>query len=183
MSQLNAKGNKRGMYNHVHNLGKNNIKYKHGLSNTDLFKTWNRIRYRCYNKKYKQFKDYGGKGVRLSDEFNNFDVFYEYVIKLGWYKGCHISRMNDVGNYERGNIKILTPEQNRKEMLTRRYIKIRNIDLDVEFESCYEASQFIKQKLGLSSKIKTIAENIRTKGLKGSISYGYRWVVMPNDSR
>lgn len=178
MAHLNSKGNKRGIH-HNHTRGEKSNLYKHGLKDDPLFITWNHIRYRCNNKNYKQWKDYGGNGVKLSDEFNDFSVFHEYMYSIGWYKGCHISRIGDSGNYERGNIVVLTPEENRKEMLKRRYVHLRCIELNKSFESVYEAAEFIMKLQNRTSKIKTIAENIRCKGLyNGSTSYGYTWEVI-----
>lgn len=176
-SHLNSKGNKRGMHNN-RATGKDNFNYKHGLDGCPLHVTWCHIRYRCNDVNYKQYKDYGGKGVKLSDEFQEFKPFYDYMQELGWYKGCHISRKGDQGNYERGNIEIKTAEENREEALERRRVKVRNVTLGIEYDSVYHAAAFIKEQQGLTSKDKTIAENIRCKGLKGSISYGYEWEVV-----
>lgn len=174
---LNSKGNKRGMHNN-HAKGKRNGFYKHGMRNHPLYITWMHIRERCNNENFKQWKNYGGKGVKLSEEFNDFKAFYDYMMEIGWYKGCHISRKNDIGNYERGNVEIKTPEENREEAVARQRIKVRNITLNKEYDSVYHAAKEVKQIQGLTSKDKTIAENIRCKGLKGSVSYGYEWEVV-----
>ncbi len=176
-AHLNTKGNKRGMHSN-HARGERSHCYRHGMKDSPLYTTWVHINYRCNDTNYKQWNNYGGKGVKLSDEFQDFKVFHDYMMSIGWYKGCHVSRKNDLGNYERDNIEIKTPQENRQEAVDRVKIKVKNIDLDMIFNSVYEAAEYIQQHDGYVSKRKTIAENIRCKGLKGSVSYGYRWEVV-----
>lgn len=37
----------------------------HGLSHTPVGRSWRMMMYRCYDKKCKQFKDYGGRGIMV----------------------------------------------------------------------------------------------------------------------
>jgi len=49
----------------------------HGLSRTSIFEVWNNMKRRCNDKSNKQFKDYGGRGIKVCDEWNNsFEAFY-----------------------------------------------------------------------------------------------------------
>lgn len=42
------------------------------------YETWCRIKYRCYNKKSKDYNDYGGRGIEMCDEWkNSFENFYK----------------------------------------------------------------------------------------------------------
>jgi hypothetical protein len=183
MKQLNKSGNLRGMHtNHV--AGIKNNKYKHGLSHTWLYKKYRKIMERCYNPNNKSYKDYGDKGVKLSDEFlNDFKAFYDYMLDIGWYKGCDISRYNDVGNYERGNLKILTHSQNTREAAIKKGTKVFCKETQELFLTTFDAAQWIKDTYKYDGKVKTIAENIRCKGLKGSVSYGHTWEVIDNDTQ
>jgi len=66
---------------------------KHGMTNTPLFKVWTGILHRCYYKKAENYKNYGGKGVVVCDEWrNNFINFYDWAIKNGWEKGLQIDK-------------------------------------------------------------------------------------------
>ncbi len=40
------------------------FKIKHGKRKTRLYNIWTDMKTRCYNKKYTQYKDYGGRGAR-----------------------------------------------------------------------------------------------------------------------
>jgi len=69
---------------------------------------WQAQKKRCYNPNFKQFKDYGGRGIIMSDEFkNDFSVWLNYLMSLenAFIDGYSIDRVDNNGNYERGNLK------------------------------------------------------------------------------
>ena len=39
----------------------------HGLTHHRLYKTWKSMMQRCLNKKHPQYKDYGGRGIKVCD--------------------------------------------------------------------------------------------------------------------
>lgn len=73
------------------------------------------IKYRCKNPECKQYKDYGGRNIELKFTINGFidyvinDLGYDTVEML---KGLQIDRINNNGNYERGNIRFVTAKTN-----------------------------------------------------------------------
>jgi hypothetical protein len=94
-----------------------NNRRTHGMKGTKIYHVWDSIKYRCLNPNYRQWKDYGGRGVTICDEWaKSFEAFYDYVSKLPNYrgKGYSIDRINNDGNYEPGNVRWATRiEQNR----------------------------------------------------------------------
>lgn len=68
------------------------IKSNHGLSRHPLNNTWASIRARCNNPKSKKYIDYGARGVRICDEWNDFVSFYEWCITNGWKAGMQIDK-------------------------------------------------------------------------------------------
>ena len=49
----------------------------HGLTHTPEYQVWIGIKARCYNKKNKDYCNYGGRGIEMSDEWrDNFEAFY-----------------------------------------------------------------------------------------------------------
>lgn len=65
----------------------------HGLSGHPLFRLWIGIRSRCYNKNMDNYPYYGGKGVKMCDEWlENFKTFYDWAIAAGWKKGLQIDK-------------------------------------------------------------------------------------------
>ncbi|MDL2315621.1 hypothetical protein LJC59_00865 [Desulfovibrio sp. OttesenSCG-928-A18] len=80
-----------------------------------LHSVWHFIKRRCYNTKERFYKDYGGRGITLCDEWlNDFQAFYDYCMACGWQPGLQIDRINNDGNYEPGNIRFVTNKENNR---------------------------------------------------------------------
>lgn len=76
----------------------------HGLRNHPLHETWTRMKGRCYNKKNEKYKDYGGRGIYVCEEWKkDFKSFYDWSIENGWQEGLTIDRRNNDGIYEPAN--------------------------------------------------------------------------------
>lgn len=90
----------------------NNIDYKHGLSNHRIFGIWCGMKSRCYNKKNKAYKYYGGRGISICDEWrNDFESFFLWSINNGHNKKLSIDRIDNDGNYEPENCRWATAKQ------------------------------------------------------------------------
>lgn len=75
----------------------------HGMTNEPLYIVWQGMKGRCNNKKSSSYKDYGGRGIRICPEWNEFINFYNWAIKNGYKNGLTIDRINIDGNYEPSN--------------------------------------------------------------------------------
>ena len=105
-----------------YNKEKTSLRFKkHGMKGTKAYSTWYGIKTRCFNKNCERFNDYGGRGITMCKEWKeDFLTFYKDVSELphAFENGYSIDRINNNGNYEKGNVKFSTPhEQN---MNTRR---------------------------------------------------------------
>ena len=98
-------------------FGSNALKHGHRRSHTGEYKTWEAMKTRCTNTKFKQFKDYGGRGIKVCEEWlHSFENFLDYLIETKMYPkpdGLSIDRINNDGNYEPGNIRWATPSQQK----------------------------------------------------------------------
>ena len=84
------------------------------------YAAWNDAKYRCYNPKHKAYKNYGGRGIVMCDEWkNNFSLFLEYIGNRP-SKNHSLDRFpNNNGNYEPGNVRWATKlEQERNKQQT-----------------------------------------------------------------
>lgn len=76
---------------------------KHGLYGTPEYTAWIEISRRCYNENAPQYHDYGGRGIRMSEEWkNDFNAFLRDMGKKPT-KHHTIDRIDNNGNYEKGN--------------------------------------------------------------------------------
>lgn len=77
----------------------------HGKSKTRLYRIWLGMRERCYNPNNKRFKDYGGRGIFVCDEWrNDFMSFHDWAYQNGYddtapFGQCTIDRANNDDGY------------------------------------------------------------------------------------
>ncbi|GAK09592.1 hypothetical protein [Geomicrobium sp. JCM 19038] len=110
-----------------HNNGKNNGNYEHGLFDQNLYKRWQGMKTRCYNSKTSQYKDYGGRGIIICDEWlNDFKSFYRWAIDNGYKENLQIDRIDNDGNYEPSNCRWVTLKQNSNKRRSSHYVTIDN---------------------------------------------------------
>lgn len=95
----------------------------HGRTHTKFAYIWNSMKQRCFNPNNKAFKNYGGRGITVCEEWkNDFQTFYDYVSSLPHFgePGYSLDRINNDGNYEPGNVKWATKnEQNNNRRSTK----------------------------------------------------------------
>lgn len=82
----------------------------HGMTGTPLFSVWKGMLTRCRNRNYAGFKNYGGRGIKVCDRWQEFANFKQDVGD-GYSPGLTIDRINNDGDYEPGNCRWITKQQ------------------------------------------------------------------------
>lgn len=78
--------------------------YIHGLTDSRLHIIWMAMRQRCNIETNKLFRYYGGRGIKVCDEWNkDFISFYNWAIKNGYQDNLTIDRIDVNGDYEPSN--------------------------------------------------------------------------------
>lgn len=76
----------------------------HGLSDTRLHRIWMGIKRRCYTVTTHNYNDYGGRGIKMCDEWlNDFKTFYDWAMANGYKEDLSLDRIDVDGNYEPNN--------------------------------------------------------------------------------
>jgi hypothetical protein len=94
----------------------------HGLSDTRIYNIWTDVKKRCYNKRNKEFHNYGGRGISVCEAWkHNFIDFYNWAMDNGYSDDLTIDRMDVNGNYEPSNCRWATwSEQGRNKRISNR---------------------------------------------------------------
>ena len=78
-----------------------------------LYGLWSRMKQRCYNKNFSRYKNYGGKGATICDEWRyNFLNFKEWCMNNGYQKGKYLVRIDIKGEFSPTNCRWSRSRQN-----------------------------------------------------------------------
>lgn len=93
------------------------MKTTHGLHKTRLYQVWNDMKFRCNSEKSHNYKNYGGRGIRVCEEWqNSYESFRTWALANGYdetaIRGiCTLDRIDVNGNYEPGNCRWITTQE------------------------------------------------------------------------
>lgn len=130
---------------------------KHNLSNSKEYRTWAKMKERCYNKNSKDYVNYGARGIIVCDEWiNSFETFLKDMGKKpscssidridnnkGYCKcNCKWATRKEQNNNRRNNVKII---YNNKEYTI--------VDLSILLNLSYDQVRYLgKNNFTLKSK-------------------------------
>lgn len=144
-------------------LGINNLnvdRYVHGMRHSRFYGTWKSMINRCENPKYVHYKDYGGRGIKVCEEWkNSIQTFHDWCVANGHQEGLTLDRKDVNGNYEPNNCRWATLKQQANNTRRTLYVYVDGIK--------YTATE-ITEKYGMggtlvhkySTKYKNFAEAI-----------------------
>lgn len=96
---------------------------KHKKCKTRLYSIYNNMKNRCYNKKHRDYKYYGGRGIAICDEWlNDFQAFYDWAIDNDYKENLTIDRLDVNGDYEPSNCRWATPKQQANNQRSNTYL-------------------------------------------------------------
>lgn len=94
----------------------------HGESKTKLYRVWAGINSRCRNPNRRTFKNYGGRGIAVCDEWRRFEAFRNWSIAAGYREGLSIDRIENDKGYEPSNCRWVTQLEQCNNMRKNRHL-------------------------------------------------------------
>ena len=97
----------------------------HGMSHSRIYHLYRMMLQRCYLKSKDNYSEYGGRGIRVCDEWlgeNGFVNFKDWATSNGYADDLQIDRINNDGNYEPQNCRWVTAKINMRNRRACRYV-------------------------------------------------------------
>lgn len=90
---------------------------------TETYRSWQMMKNRCLNRKDVQWKDYGGRGIKVCKRWMKFENFLEDMGERP--KGCSLDRKNNNKNYCKSNCRWTTPKQQARNKRNNYFINLK----------------------------------------------------------
>jgi hypothetical protein len=84
---------------------------RHGATKTRLYRIFKLMHERCRAPRCRAFKNYGGRGICVCDEWATFEPFRDWAMANGYTDALTIDRIDNDGNYEPSNCRWATQKQ------------------------------------------------------------------------
>jgi len=99
---------------------------KHGLAHKErLYNIWVGMRQRCRDKNSKDYPNYGGRGISVCSEWNDYLTFRKWALENGYQDNLSIDRINSDGNYKPSNCRwesYINQNNNKTDNVTIKYL-------------------------------------------------------------
>ena len=90
---------------------------KHRMSHSRIYNAWSHMKQRCLDKNSNDYNDYGGRGIKVCNEWLEFEPFYKWATENSYNDSLSIDRIDVDGNYEPSNcrwVDMKTQQNNRR---------------------------------------------------------------------
>lgn len=104
-----------------------NLKHGHNRRNktSQTYKTWKTMIQRCTNLKNPDYKNYGGRGIRVCEAWLSFEGFFQDMGERP--PNMSLDRIDNSGDYRKENCKWSTAKEQARNMRTNRLFTINDI--------------------------------------------------------
>lgn len=102
---------------------------KHSLSRSRIYRIYTNMVVRCTNSNDIEYKNYGGRGIRICDEWvDDFMAFNDWSMANGYKKNLTIDRIDNNGNYEPSNCRWVDMKTQQRNRRSNRLITINGVE-------------------------------------------------------
>jgi hypothetical protein len=119
--------------------------------NNRIYQIWENMKQRCYNPKAKNYKNYGGRGIVVCDEWLNFNSFENWAINNGYQDSLTLDRKENNLNYTSDNCRWITNLEQQSN--TRKNIKITYKGETLHISEWARRTGLCKSRIGYRFKV------------------------------
>lgn len=102
--------------------GDKNPNYKTGYcvggKRPSFYHSWQNIKSRCLRVNHPKYKRYGGRGIKVCNEWLDIKNFAEWALSHGWKEGLTIDRIDNDGDYCPENCRWISVSENSRKKRT-----------------------------------------------------------------
>lgn len=115
--------------------------WKHGayVRNKRLYNIWSTMLHRCEDHKREKFKDYGGRGITVCEEWHDPNKFMDWAEEHGYDDNLQLDRIDNNKGYSPDNCRWISVKENCRNRRNTQFLTINCITKCVA-EWCEEVS-------------------------------------------
>jgi hypothetical protein len=108
-------------------LAKRNTKSSLNIISERIFRTWTSMKSRCYLKTNVSYSVWGGRGIKICDDWLSFENFQEWALSNGYADNLTIDRIDNDKNYQPNNCQWISREENARKKRNTIYLTVLGI--------------------------------------------------------
>lgn len=121
----------------MHDVGK--VNKTHDMSNTRLYRIYKHMLCRCYNANDNRYDNYGGRGIKVCDEWQTFEAFAKWANENGYSDDLSIDRIDVNQDYKPSNCRWADVKTQNNNKTSCRYYTINGETHNIaEWASIYD---------------------------------------------
>ena len=169
--------------------------YEEHNTKNRLYRIWAEMKRRCENSDRPNYRNYGGRGIKVCQEWkNSFETFREWALNNGYSDELSIDRIDNGGNYEPSNCHWVTDKEQANNKRSNKLIAYKGekrtlaqwcemfgLDYSVvymrlyrnhsSFEEAIKKGNKVERKLTFKGKTQSMSEWTRELGFKKNTLY------------
>lgn len=102
------------------------LRQTHGQGHTRLYNVWSGMKQRCLLSTSSCYQYYGGRGIKVCEEWQRFEPFYQWAMANGYADNLTIDRIDVNGNYEPSNCRWITLKEQALNTRRNHYITFKS---------------------------------------------------------
>lgn len=99
---------------------------KHNMYKSRLYGIWSSMKHRCNNINDINYKLYGGRGIKVCNEWKGFITFKDWALSNGYNDNLTLDRIDVNGDYEPNNCRWITIQEQQYNKRTNHLITYNN---------------------------------------------------------